>query len=107
MAAREAILDSENDLFFSAASYWEICIKLRLKKLQLSPDWPQVFDEEMKANRIVWLTVAREHCRRLLDLPHIHADPFDRLLIAQAQVENMALVTADSSIRSYPISVIW
>ena len=105
--ARQALLEPQNDLYLSAASYWEICIKLSLGKLQLSPQWAEVFDDEMKVNRILWLPVERLHCRRLLDLPHIHADPFDRLLIAQAQVENLTLMTADSSLRNYNVATIW
>ena len=105
--ARQALLDPQNALYLSAASYWEICIKLSLGKLQLSPQWAEVFDGEMKVNRILWLPVERSHCRSLLDLPQIHGDPFDRLLIAQAQVENLTLVTADSSLRNYNVATIW
>ncbi len=106
-SAREAVLDKGNDLFLSAASYWEICIKLSLGKLQLAPQWPQVFDEEIKVNQIMWLPVDRLHCRKLLDLPRLHGDPFDRLLIAQAMVENLTVVSADTSVRSYAIASIW
>ena len=80
--ARQVLLDPQNDLYLSAASYWEICIKLSLGKLQLSPQSAEVFNDEMKVNRILWLPVERSHCRSLLDLPQIHGDPFDRLLIA-------------------------
>ena len=105
--ALELLLDPQNDLFLSAASYWEICIKLSLGKLQLSPQWAQAFDDEMKANRILWLPIERSHCRSLLDLPHIHGDPFDRLLIAQAIYEEMTVLTADNLIRQYPVAWIW
>lgn len=106
-AARQAVLEPENELFLSAVSYWEICIKLSLGKLQLTPQWPQAFEEQMKVNRILWLPVERSHCHKLLALPNIHGDPFDRLLLAQAQVENMTLVTADSSMRNYGVATIW
>ena len=105
--AQQALMEAENDLFLSAASYWEICVKLSLGKLQLAQEWPHVFEAEIKANRIQWLPIERIHCQRLLALPHIHDDPFDRLLVAQAQVENMTLVTADSTIRTYGIATIW
>ena len=105
--ARQVILDADNDLYLSAASYWEICIKLSLGKLQLAPQWVQVFEDEMKVNRILWLPVERVHCRNMLALPHIHGDPFDRLLIAQAQSENMTLVTADQSLRNYDVAATW
>ena len=107
LTAQQAILDGDNDLFLSAASYWEICIKLSLGKLQLTDEWPQVFEEEIKANRILWLPVERAHCRHLLTLPHLHGDPFDRLLVAQAQVEHMTLVTADTTLHNYGVAVIW
>lgn len=106
-AAKQAILDENNKLFLSAASYWEICVKLGLGKLQLMDEWPQVFEEEIKANRILWLPVERVHCRSLLTLPQIHGDPFDRLLIAQALHEEMTLLTADNFIRQYPVAWIW
>lgn len=105
--ARQAVINPDNDLFLSAASYWEICIKVSLGKLQLTQQWPQAFEDEIKANQILWLPIERTHCNELLNLPHIHGDPFDRLLIAQAQSENMTLVTADPSIRSYRVASIW
>ncbi len=107
LPARLAVMNPDNNLYLSAASYWEICIKLSLGKLQLTQQWPHAFEDEMKANHIIWLPVERTHCRELLDLPPIHGDPFDRLLIAQAQVENMVLVTADLTIRSYTVATIW
>ena len=107
LTAQAALLNSNNLLFLSAASYWEICIKLSLGKLQLAPQWQQVFDDEMRYNQIMWLPIERTHCHQLLTLPHIHGDPFDRLLIAQAQVENMTLVTADTFIRNYEVASLW
>lgn len=105
--ARQAVINPDNDLFLSAASYWKICIKVSLGKLQLTQQWHQAFEDEIKANQILWLPIERTHCNELLNLPHIHGDPFDRLLIAQAQSENMTLVTADPLIRSYRVASIW
>lgn len=105
--ARSAFLNPENKLFLSAASYWEICVKVSIGKLVLADNWPQQFDEEIAINGINWLPVESEHCRRILDLPAIHQDPFDRLLIAQALCEEMQIMTTDRHISSYPVATLW
>ncbi len=105
--ARDAFLSPQNDLYLSAASYWEICIKVSLGKLTLQPDWRQQFDDEIAINRIHWLPITREHGQRIIELPFLHGDPFDRMLIAQALCENMTLMTLDANIRLYPVPTIW
>lgn len=105
--ARDAFLDPSNQLFLSAASYWEICIKRSIGKLVLADDWQQRFEQEMKANDIRWLPIERTHCQAIIALPWIHRDPFDRLLIAQASQEGMAIVTTDDQIPQYGITTIW
>lgn len=106
--ATDAFLDADNQLFFSAASYWEIGIKQSLGKLVLVDNWAQIFDQEMVANGIKWLPIEKEHCQRLSALPFIHRDPFDRMLIAQAAEGNMVLLTADANIGQYPgVQVVW
>ena len=105
--AREAFGDLDNELSFSAASYWEICIKLSIGKLGLQPDWPDYFDRHMAANGIGWLPLAPAHCQRVVQLPWIHRDPFDRLLVAQAVDEGMAIVTADQHIQQYAVTTVW
>lgn len=105
--ARQAFLDPENSLYFSAASYWEICIKTSLGKLSLAADWRQRFDAEMTANQILWLAIEKEHCHRIISLPLLHGDPFDRLLIAQALCEDMTLMSADRNLRLYPVPILW
>ncbi len=106
-AAAWAIMDADNDLFLSAASYWEICLKLSIGKLALAENWAEQFDIEMAANGIVWLPVAPEHCRRIIELPAIHQDPFDRLLVAQALCEELVILTSDRRIWSYPVNTLW
>lgn len=106
-AADSAFLDEDNTLYLSAASYWEICIKLSLKKLALPEDWQATAETAMKLNGIRWLPVERAHCHALLDLPFHHRDPFDRLLVAQARVEGLAILTADQGFQRYDIAVIW
>lgn len=101
-----AFLDVNNDLYLSAASYWEICIKYSLDKIDLADNWAKVFDREMAANGISWLPIGKNHCRGVCDLPFIHRDPFDRMLVSQARSEGMTLLTADSNIRQYEVDVI-
>lgn len=100
-------LNPENELFFSAASYWEICIKINIGKLQLDEDWQRIFDQELVVNSIKWLEVKKEHCMKIIELPFIHRDPFDRLLISQAMYEGLTLLTADKNISKYNVNVIW
>jgi PIN domain nuclease of toxin-antitoxin system len=80
LTATAVFLDSANELYFSLASYWEIAIKVSLGKLVLDANWMQQIDEEMVANSIQWLPIAKEHCQQVTALPHLHGDPFDRLL---------------------------
>jgi len=103
----EAILDPGNELFLSPVSYWEICIKLSIGKLTLRPDWAASMDQEMAHNGIQWLTPGKEDYRGVIDLPWIHRDPFDRLLIAQAIGEKLTLITADEHIHRYEVACLW
>lgn len=105
--AREAYLNTDNQLYLSVASYWEICIKVRIGKLTLTPDWITRFDDEIRGNGIQWLTIAEEDCQRVIELPHLHKDPFDHLLIAQTLVHKMTLVTADKQIQQYQVPILW
>lgn len=106
-AATTAFLDTQNQLYLSVVSYWEICIKVSLGKLTLAPNWIDLVDEVMAVNGIQWLAIDKAHCQRLLVLPHLHGDPFDRLLIAQVLTEGMVIMSADAKIRQYPIAAVW
>jgi len=106
-AARQAFLEPTHRLFLSMASLWEMAIKISLGKLALQPDWPQRIDAEMIANGILWLPIEPEHCVAVSTLPFHHRDPFDRLLIAQALVEDLAVMTADPLFSAYGIKCIW
>lgn len=105
--AQQHFLDSDNQLFFSMASLWEICIKVSLGKLTLAPDGMRQLHQALAANQIQWLPIASHHCEALLHLPWHHRDPFDRLLVAQAQQEQLAIISADSQLSAYPIHRIW
>ena len=105
--ARQTFLDSENRLFFSAASFWEICIKMSIGKLSLESEWHQTIKREMAVNAIQWLSIEMPHCVEVTKLPFHHRDPFDRLLVAQALVEDMQLLSRDNRLSAYAIKRIW
>ena len=104
---REIIGDGNNELFVSAASGWEIAIKAKLGRLQL-PDEPQRFIlEQLSLNAIQSLPIQMSHALHVFSLPDHHRDPFDRILISQAQLEGLPILTADPQISLYPVEVIW
>ena len=105
--ARQTFLNTENSLFFSAASLWEICIKKSLGKISLKDGWFQTVQKEMEINTIQWLPIETTHCAEVTELPFHHRDPFDRMLIAQAIVEEMKLLSLDSRLSDYAIELIW
>jgi len=103
LKAREAIIDGSNVVFISAATAWEITIKKAIGKLKL-PEGSYL--EELTLHRFTPLDITTEHALAVEHLPPHHKDPFDRMLIAQAQVEKLTLVTRDEKIKAYPVSVI-
>ena len=105
--ARQTFLNPKNSLFFSAASLWEICIKKSLGKISLKNGWFHTIQEEMEINTIQWLPIERTHCAEVVDLPFHHRDPFDRMLIAQAIVEDMQLLSRDRHLSDYAIERVW
>ena len=106
-AAADAIVDQRSELYFSMASYWEICIKISIGKLELKRNWPRVFEREMSMNDVGWLAVNPEHARGVIKLPWHHRDPFDRLLVSQCRSEKLTCITADKNIPRYPIKCLW
>lgn len=105
--AADTYLDPGNNLFVSAASYWEICLKISIGKLTLDRHWEKTIDREMSRNDIQWLNLEKQHCIGLIKLPWIHRDPFDRILVAQAVYERMSIMTVDENIRRYDVKTIW
>lgn len=93
--------DPENELIFSVVSLWEITIKHRLGRGDLQVD-PRVFRRELLANGYEELPVTGDHALGVGLLPPIHKDPFDRILVAQATVEAITLLTSDKIVASYP-----
>ncbi len=104
--ARELVEDASNDLFLSAASAWEIAIKYALGKLPL-PDPPDRYvPSRLALSGTTPLPVEMRHALQVAALPPHHRDPFDRLLIAQAQLEDLVLVTADGQFGPYGIQTL-
>jgi len=105
--ARELISDSSNTLFLSAASGWEISIKSKLGKLTLSGDLEHFMAEQLATNAIRSLPIEMSHTLHVYTLPAHHRDPFDRILIAQSQMEDMPILTTDPRIAQYPVQTLW
>jgi len=105
--AREIITDADNELFLSAASGWEMVIKARLGKLQLPDNADSFISEQLALNAIVSLPVQMSHALHVYALPNHHRDPFDRMLMAQAQMERLPILTADPQIGRYAVETIW
>ena len=95
-----------NTLLLSVVSVWEILIKGQLGKYTLRSPLPIILTHQ-QANGIVILPVTLDHVLATANLPMLHKDPFDRLLIAQANAERAALLTADPIIARYPVQVLW
>jgi PIN domain nuclease of toxin-antitoxin system len=105
--ARRRIEDSAHDKFLSVASIWEVAVKASLGKLSLSVSLEAVIDEGAVRNGIALLDIRREHAAAVEHLPFHHRDPFDRLLVCQAIVEKMEIISADASLDAYPVSRVW
>jgi PIN domain nuclease of toxin-antitoxin system len=109
LAADEALgpecstqLRSADEVFFSAVTPWELGIKRSLGKLA----YPDGLTGELVAAGFVELPISAMHAERASALPHHHRDPFDRMLVAQAQIESLVLVSADRSLRPYDVELL-
>ena len=106
-AARAAIEDGANEKFVSHATAWEVAVKSSLGKLKLSVPYEDFFPGILISNGFQVLTPDFRHYQELITLPFHHRDPFDRLLIAQAKVEGLTVVTIDPQFRAYGVPVLW
>ena len=105
--AKATIADPSNIIYLSAVSAWEIIIKERTGKLSL-PEPPETYiPSRLASNQFASLTVQMQHVLQIASLPDHHRDPFDRLLIAQSQIEQIPILTVDNMIGQYPVKVIW
>jgi PIN domain nuclease of toxin-antitoxin system len=106
-SARALLEDPANDLELSPASYWEIAIKIGLKKYVLPEAYDVFITREIADNDLQILHIEPRHTAVLTSLPLHHRDPFDRLIVAQAMVEGIPLVSADVQLDAYPILRLW
>lgn len=102
--ARKILADLDHQLFFSAASLWEIAIKTGVRRPDFDVD-PRLFRRGLLDNGYAELAITSEHAVATELLPDIHRDPFDRMLVAQAIAEGMALLTGDATVARYPGSI--
>ena len=102
--ARRLIGDRENEPVFSTASLWEIAIKHALGRTDFRYD-PRVMQRALLDNRYEELPVTGEHAVAVANLPPLHCDPFDRMLVAQSIVEGITLLTSDPRVAQYPAPV--
>jgi PIN domain nuclease of toxin-antitoxin system len=105
--ARRLIGGGENSVYLSAASSWEIAIKCSIGKLRLPESPDRYVPKRLASQGMQGMAVEHVHALRVASLPDLHRDPFDRLLVAQAQTENMALLTADPLVAAYEVEAIW
>lgn len=106
-SARAVLADGTSELFVSVASIWELAIKHHKGDLELPRDVGVFIDERLRRNRWSALPIDQRHVIRAAELPTIHRDPFDRMLVAQAQIEGMPIVTTDAAITRYDVETIW
>jgi PIN domain nuclease of toxin-antitoxin system len=104
--ALDAIKNTENKCYISIASIWEIAIKFSLKKLELKSDFDNIIDF-LASNDIEVLQLTFQHLQKIINLEFHHRDPFDRLIIAQAIVENLTIITKDENFSRYTDSLFW
>lgn len=101
------LIESDTDVWVSMASLWEIAIKVSINKLTLPQPFNEFISQQIQTNEMDILSISLAHLNHLLTLPLHHRDPFDRLLIAQSQVEKVSLVSLDAIVDRYNINRIW
>ena len=106
-AATALIMDPANDKLVSPASYWEIAIKISVGKYALSKPYEVFMQEAIDKNGFGYLHIEPKHTAALTTLPFHHRDPFDRLLVAQALVEKIPVISNDSALDAYGINRLW
>jgi PIN domain nuclease of toxin-antitoxin system len=106
-AKGKALLEADNDLWLSIGSLWEIAIKLCLGKLTVAMPTEVLMTQQLTSNDIDVLSITVSHLVTESTLPLHHRDPFDRLIIAQAMVEQIPVVSADPAFDAYPVERLW
>lgn len=104
--AAEAIADARNELLLSAASSWEIAIKYAIGRLPLPETPARYVPSRIRSSGVVSLPITHSHALRVALLPRHHQDPFDRMLVAQAQLESLTIITADQALGHYEVRIL-
>lgn len=104
--ARELISIPQNSIWVSAASIWEICIKTSLRRPEVSGVLQGRIPKDLERHGFRDLPITVRHAIAVRDLPLLHRDPFDRMLIAQARCEDLTLLTADAAVTAYDVRTI-
>jgi PIN domain nuclease of toxin-antitoxin system len=104
---REILAHGQEEIFLSAVTSWEISIKIRLGKLDFTGPPAQHIPRFMATQNLRPLSITHSHAAKVYDLPIYHSDPFDRMLVAQALVEDMVILTSDRWFRKYPAELLW
>jgi len=105
--ALDLSLDAANEVFLSTASSWEIAIKSSLGRIDLDePAW-QLIPKVRSAHRIASLPIDEESTLQIEKIPHLHSDPFDRIMVCQSIVHGLTILTPDPLIGQYPVRVMW
>ncbi|MBI4320540.1 MAG: type II toxin-antitoxin system VapC family toxin [Chloroflexi bacterium] len=105
--AGATIRDPGNEIWFSAASAWEIATKAQLGRIAFERDPVQFIPQQVAANGFRSLAIQSDHALHVSKLPLYHRDPSDRILVAQAFIEEMILLTADPTLAQYGVQVLW
>ena len=103
---QNVICDEANTIHVSLASIWEVAIKMSIGKLHFDGDIKGLMDA-IQDEGFSLLEISTAHVQVIADLPFIHRDPFDRMLIAQAMVEQIPIMTADANVQQYDVGYIW
>ena len=106
-SARTLIADPPAEILFSVVSAWEIAIKSRTGRLDLPVDVPAFIHDQVRRNRFTVLPIELRHALHVHALPERHRDPFDRLLVAQAQVEAVPMLSRDAQLGAYEVELRW
>jgi PIN domain nuclease of toxin-antitoxin system len=104
---RRVLERGEEEIYLSAVTPWEISIKMRLGRLDFPGPPAQLVPRFMAKQSLRPLSVNHRHAAKVYDLPAHHADPFDRMLIAQALIEDLVILTSDRVFRKYPAKLLW
>ena len=105
--AQDLIVDPGNEVYLSAASAWEVAIKYSIGRLILRSPPDEYVTGQRRLHRIESMPIDETAALQVHKLPTLHNDPFDRIIIAQAIIDGLAVVTPDSQIRQYPVRVEW